>query len=231
MLIAIEGIDGAGKGTQAKQLFERTRNLGYTSELISFPRYNATQCSKIVAAYLNGDFGPLENVHSVFAASLFALDRLESRAHIEKVLIENDVVIVDRYVGSNLAYQSARTPNPERVKFAEWLFNLEYQIYDLPKPDVTLFLDIPADMSRKLVAQKGERVYTDKTYDLHERDSMYLSSVRDVYHWLISSKIIDPCRMIDCQNKNGILRGMEDIAEEVCSVVVHYMNLASVRSQ
>ena len=224
MLIAIEGIDGSGKGTQATQLLERTRNLGYTSELISFPRYKDTHCSKMVAAYLNGKFGTLEEVPPVFAATLFALDRLESRAHIERAYKENDLVIVDRYVASNLAYQSARITNPERARFTEWLFNLEYEIYDLPKPDLTLFLEVPAHTSKELVARKEARTYTEKVYDLHERDSMYLSSVRGVYHALITSRFIDPCLIIDCQDRHGILRGMDDIGQEVCGAVIQYKN-------
>ncbi|MCY3487016.1 MAG: dTMP kinase [Bacteroidetes bacterium] len=224
MLIAIEGIDGSGKGTQATQLLERTRNLGYTSELVSFPRYNDTHCSKMVAAYLNGEFGTLEEVPPVFAATLFALDRLESLAHIERACEENDLVIVDRYVASNLAYQSARITNPERARFTEWLFNLEYEIYDLPKPDLTLFLEVPAHTSKELVAQKETRTYTEKVYDLHERDSTYLSSVREVYHALITSKVIDPCLIIDCQDRHGALRAMGDIGQEICDAVVQHKN-------
>lgn len=224
MLIAFEGIDGSGKGTQATQLLERTRNLGYTSELVSFPRYKDTHCSKMVAAYLNGEFGTLEEVPPVFAATLFALDRLESRTHIERACEENDLVIVDRYVASNLAYQSARITNPERARFTEWLYSLEYEIYDLPKPDLTLFLEVPAHTSKELVARKGTRTYTKKVYDLHERDAMYLTSVREVYHALITSRIIDPCLIIDCQDRNGTLRGMNDIGQEVCDAVVQYKN-------
>ena len=224
MLIAIEGIDGSGKGSQGAQLLERTRNLGYTSELVSFPRYKDTHCSKMVAAYLNGEFGTLEEVPPVFAATLFALDRLESRAHIERACKENDLVIVDRYVASNLAYQSARITNPERARFTEWLFNLEYEIYDLPKPDLTLFLEMPAHTSKELVARKEARTYTEDVYDLHERDSTYLSSVREVYHALIASRIIDPCLIIDCQDRHGTLRAMDDIGQEVCDAVVQYKN-------
>jgi len=228
MLIAIEGIDGAGKGTQAKQLLERTRNLGYTTELLSFPRYRDTHSSRMVEAYLNGEFGILQEVPPAFAATLFALDRMESRSHLEKMQRDHDLVIVDRYVTSNLAYQSARVPMPERTMFSEWLLNLEYEVYGLPKPDYTLFLDVPALTSQKLVARKDSRAYTEEVYDLHERDTTYLSNVRKVYHWLISLHILAPCYLINCQNHNGALREINDIGQEICNAVVKQINIKTV---
>ncbi len=224
MLIAIEGIDGSGKRTQAVQLLERSRKLGDTSELVSFPRYKVTHGSKMIASYLNGEFGTLEEVSAVFAATLFALDRLESRPHIELACEKNDLVIVDRYVASNLAYQSARVTIPERGRFTEWLFNLEFEIYGLPKPDLTIFLDIPVHTSRELVARKEARTYTEEVYDLHERDSTYLRNVREVYHELINSQVVDPCLIIDCQDRHGSLRAMDDIGQDVWAAVVQYKN-------
>lgn len=221
MLIAIEGIDGSGKGTQAQKLVERTQNLGYTSALLSFPRYKVTHCSKIIASYLNGEFGSLQDVPPAFAATLFAMDRLESRSHIEQMLQQFELVIVDRYVGSNLAYQSARITMPERVMFSEWLFQLEYEVYALPKPDLTLFLDVPVVTSKKLVGRKGRRNYTEEVYDLHERDTDYLSNVREVYQWLIRSEVLSPCRMINCQAPNGEMRGIDEIGDDVSDVVIH----------
>ncbi len=224
MLISIEGIDGAGKGTQAKQLLENTRRSGYTSELISFPRYTFTQSSKMVAAYLNGEFGRLEQVPPAFAATLFALDRMESRVHIEQLCEQHQLVIVDRYVASNLAYQSARITMPERIEFMEWLLNLEYEVFDLPKPDLTLFLDIPTQTSKELVAQKGTRNYTDDTYDLHERDSSYLSNVRQIYHWLIGSHYLDPCTVINCLDRQGELRDVKEIGQNIYNLVVQHLS-------
>ena len=224
MLVAIEGIDGAGKGTQAKQLLERTRSLGYTAELLSFPRYKDTHSSEMVAAYLNGKFGTLQEVPPAFAATLFALDRMESRPHLEQMCRDHELVIVDRYVASNLAYQSARIAMPERMMFMEWLSNLEYGVYRLPKPDVTFFLDIPSRASQKLVARKEIRTYTEQVYDLHERDVEYLTRVKEVYHWLISLHMLDPLQMIDCHDHDGTLRDMDDIGQEICDLSVQLIN-------
>ncbi|MCY4159349.1 MAG: dTMP kinase [Bacteroidetes bacterium] len=224
MLIAIEGIDGAGKGTQARQLLERVRKLGYSAKLVAFPRYEDTHSSRMVAAYLNGEFGSLREVPPAFAATLFALDRMESRSHLEEMQNNHELVIVDRYVSSNLAYQSARISIPERTVFAEWLLDLEYGVYGLPKPDLTFFLDIPAVTSKKMVALKETRAYTKDVHDLHEQNSTYLSNVRKVYHWLISLHILDPCCIIQCHNNGGALREIDNIGQEICDLVVRQIN-------
>ena len=224
MLIAIEGIDGAGKGTQSKQLLAHIRNLGYAAELLSFPRYKITHSSKMITAYLNGEFGVLQDVPPAFAATLFALDRMESRTRLEQMCRECDLVIADRYVASNAAYQSARIAMSERTMFVEWLLNLEYEVYRLPKPDLTFFLDVHTFTSKELVAKKETRIYTEQVYDLHERDLTYLSNVREAYHWLIGLQILDPLHIIDCQDRGGALRGMNDIGREICDLAVQHKN-------
>jgi len=220
MLVAIEGIDGSGKGTQAKKLLDRFRNLRCTCELISFPRYQATHSSKMVAAYLNGQFGDLSQIPPAFAATLFALDRMESREYLEEMCRSHELVIVDRYVASNLAYQSTRISQPERSLFIDWLYDLEFGAYGLPKPDVTIFLNIPVVTSQELVARKDTRAYTEDVYDLHERDSEYLSRVRESYLRLIETQRIDHCHVIECLDHQGRLRQIDDLSDEIYSRVV-----------
>ena len=223
MLVAIEGIDGSGKGTQAKELLNRLRKLRYTCELLSFPRYDATHSSKMVAAYLNGAFGDLSQVLPTFAATLFALDRMESRVHLEEMIQMNEVVIVDRYVSSNLAYQSARVSQSEQSIFIDWLYDLEFEVYGLQKPDVTIFLDIPVVTSQELVARKDTRTYTEEDYDLHERDTEYLSRVREAYIRLIDTQRIEPCDIIECLDAQGHLRHIDDLSNEICDQVIQYI--------
>jgi len=224
MLVAIEGIDGSGKGTQARELVNRLNESGHTAELISFPRYDVTHSSKMIASYLNGEFGQLSEVPPSFAATLFALDRMESRSYIHKVCSQNELVIVDRYVASNLAYQTARAPASEQEGFSRWLYQLEYQIYNLPVPDMTIFLDVSALTSRKLVARKETRSYTKEVYDIHEGNSKYLSEVRDMYLWLIKSRIIDPCHLVECMSYEETLRKKSEIGQEIYDVVIHRIN-------
>ena len=221
MLLAIEGLDGAGKGTQAKMLRDRVREEGYKVELISFPRYQETKTSQLITAYLNGEFGEIREVPPHFAATLFAMERLESRQYIEEMRQECELVIVDRYVASNLAYQSARFIDPKsRSTFMEWLADLEFEKYAMPFPQLSIFLEIPVRTSQKLVAQKKKRSYTQETYDLHEQDTEYLSSVLGVYNHLFKeSSYVKPSKIINCQYSFGEMRDVEDIAEELAKII------------
>ncbi len=239
MLVAIEGVDGSGKGTQAQMLLERAFKEGYTAALLSFPRYQITESSKWIAEYLKGDFGELNEVDPLFAGMLFALDRFESKEQIESLLAKHNLVIMDRYVESNLAYQSARVAEDVRTKFVDRLLKLEYEIYGLPRPNLTLFLDMPVVFSKHLISRRGARAYTadDKIimgmteqigipygrYDIHEENADYLHAVHKMYsqryHQLINSFDICPCEVINCQNEDGKLRSREDIAQEVWSAV------------
>ena len=235
MLVAIEGIDGSGKGTQAKMLLERARGEGCTAALLSFPQYQVTQSSKWIAEYLKGDFGELNEVPPLFAGMLFALDRFESKNQIMRSLNKHDLVIMDRYVASNLAYQGARVENDDRADFVDRLLNLEYEIYRLPVPGLTLFLDMPVAFSEHLISERGTRTYTaddeiigdiaelddisTDRYDIHEENTEFLHAVHKMYYRLIESFGMAPHKVINCQNEDGRLRSREDIAREVWSAV------------
>ena len=241
MLVAIEGIDGSGKGTQAQMLLERARGMGFNAALLSFPQYQVTQSSKWIAEYLKGDFGELNEVDPLFAGMMFALDRYECKNQIMCSLSECDLVILDRYVASNLAYQGARVVNDDRSKFddrsefIDRLLNLEYDIYGLPRPDLTLFLNMPVAFSEHLISERGIRTYTKdnrirrsvvrlfvkppERYDIHEENPEYLHAVHQMYYQLVRSNDMYPHEVINCQNKDGRLRSREDIAREVWSAV------------
>ena len=241
MLVAIEGIDGSGKGTQAQMLLERARGMGYTAALLSFPQYEVTQSSKWIAEYLKGDFGELDEVPPLFAGMMFALDRFESKNQITQLLKEHDFVIMDRYVASNLAYQGARVAYDdrpifdERRKLVDRLLKLEYEMYGLPRPDLTLFLDMPVAFSERLISERGTRTYTkddtilkdvaeqlDKPpgrYDIHEENTEYLHAVHEMYYQLVQTNDMYPHEVINCQNEDGRLRSREDIAREVWGAV------------
>src|SRR5262249_41050956 len=108
MLVAIEGIDAAGKHTQASLLRKRAEGGGYSTGVLSFPRYTETRYGRFVADYLNGRYGDLSSVMPHFAALLYAGDRLESRDTIRELAETHDLLIFDRYIASNLAYQAAK---------------------------------------------------------------------------------------------------------------------------
>src|SRR5215469_9471256 len=139
MLVAIEGIDGAGKKTQAELLKEQATNAGLHAEVLSFPRYGQTLFAKSVASYLNGEFGDLSTVPPQFAALLYAGDRFESSAKIRQLITSCDLVIFDRYVASNLAHQAAKMRTDERLNFITWLAEIEYKIFEVPKAELTIY--------------------------------------------------------------------------------------------
>ena len=123
----------------------------------------------MVGKFLNGDYGSLQAVDPHFSALLYAGDRFEAKPRIETVLNEGKVVLVDRYVGSNLAHQVARASAEKRSEFLRWIEHLEYSIYGMPREDLILYLRVPPGQAQKLVGQKPERQYTRATHDILEK--------------------------------------------------------------
>jgi dTMP kinase len=182
-LIVLEGIDGSGKSTQLEMLVRalEARKIAFTQ--ISFPRYNGF-FGKLIAGFLNGEFGPLDAVDPHFSALLYAGDRLEAKSEIESNLAAGRAVVADRYIGSNLAHQTARALGEKRAAFLAWLKQLEYQIYTLPVEDLVIYLRVPAEEAHRLVGQKGARKYTNLQRDLLEADTAHLQAASDVYDQL-----------------------------------------------
>lgn len=183
-LIAIEGIDGSGKGTQAARLCEHLRSTGITSTVLTFPSYDLTRFGRQIGAFLNGRFGELDQVHPVLVSLLFAGDRLESLPRLQAALDQHEVVICDRYVASNLAHQAAKAEGTDRAELRDWVEFVEYELFRLPRAERVLWLDIPVDQAQELIARKNKRTYTDRAADLQEADAVYLQRVRDVYREL-----------------------------------------------
>ena len=152
--IAIEGIDGAGKRTQFQLLRAALAQRGLSLFCISFPRYDSF-FGRLVARYLNGEFGSLAEVDPHFSALLYAGDRLEAKGELEAALAEGRVVLADRYIGSNLAHQGARVPASHREEFLSWLRQLEFAIYALPSEDLVLYLRLPAEQVADRVADRA----------------------------------------------------------------------------
>lgn len=214
--LAIEGIDGSGKGTQAGRLCQRLKEAGKSVALFSFPRYSETLFGKLVGEFLNGKYGTLEQVHPQLVSLLFAGDRFESRGLIQKALETNDVVVCDRYVPSNVAHQASKRTGSERTELTRRILQIEYDIFGLPRPDLVLLLDMPADKAQELVAKKAARAYTTQVADIQEADKNYLVGVRDVYLELARSE--PNWQLVSgCQNQS--LRTLDEISAEIWNVV------------
>ena len=212
-LIAIEGIDGAGKGTQAGRLVTSLRDFGLRVDALQFPRYSATTFGSAIGDFLNGRFGALNEVHPQLAAVLYAGDRFESRPLLLSMLDQNDVVVLDRFVASNLAHQAAKLDGPERMALIEWIEKVEFDIFQLPRPDLTILIDMSSQMSRELVSRKSARDYTTREADLQESDLPYLERVRRCYKALAHSRV--DWRTVHGLDESGKLRTIDDVAQDI----------------
>lgn len=216
MLIAIEGIDGSGKGTQALRLHEQLVRDGLRSELISFPRYSETHFGQTIGRFLNGEFGALNEVDPHLAATLYAADRFESRAMLHELLASREVVVSDRYVPSNVAHQGAKRTGEERRKLQQWIATVEYDVFQLPRADAIIHLDLPAETAQMLIARKAKRDYTDQKADLQEADRNYLAATRAAY---LDAATADSNWHTIALLDGDRLRSIEEVGDEILTVV------------
>jgi dTMP kinase len=216
LLIAIEGIDGSGKGTQAARLVQRLEQSGARTSLISFPRYDATFFGRAVGEFLNGRFGSLGDVHPFLVSVLFAGDRFESRPLLQTALAGNDVVVLDRYVASNVAHQAAKLEGAEREQLIQRIERLEFDVFGLPRPALVVLLDLGVASAQMLIARKAARTYTQRSADIQEADADYLARVRDLY--LAMAKSNPAWATVDGE-REGSVRSVEEIGDEIWRLV------------
>lgn len=213
-IIALEGIDGSGKGTQSRILTDALTAAGKKASLLSFPRYSDTRFGGAIGDFLNGRFGNLETVSPYLVSVLYAGDRFESKAVIEQAVSENDVLIFDRYTASNIAHQGAKVGPEERDEIVSWIEDIEHSVFGLPHPDMTLLLEVSVETSQALIQKKAPRDYTDEKADLQESDVAYMAAVRDCYLTLAERS---DWRTVSCA-RDGELRTVEEIAAEVWTI-------------
>lgn len=198
-IIAVEGIDGSGKGTQSKLVHSRLIELGYSAEFRSYPQYEQSFFGREVGSFLNGEFGTLDQVHPKLAALLYAGDRFESASKLSQEQSQFDFIICDRYTPSNIAHQSAKISNlRERIDFENWVYELENKVFSIPMADDVVLLDVDPQICGDLIEKKDTRSYTNEKRDLHESDMDYLRSVREAYlglaaknNWIVIECIVD----------------------------------------
>lgn len=202
-LIVVEGIDGSGKRTQIEMLSRALDAHGIEHASVSFPRYDGF-FGRLVAQFLNGDFGPLSAVDPHFSALLYAGDRLESKPEMESALGAGKILLADRYIGSNLAHQGARVPTRKRPVFLHWLKHLEYEVYGLPHEDLVIYLRVRPSEAQRLIGNKTARQYTKRKRDLQEVNLAHLKQASALYdrlahqpHWV----------RIDCEEASARGRG------------------------
>ncbi|MEE0946746.1 MAG: thymidylate kinase [Acutalibacteraceae bacterium] len=209
-LIVIEGLDGSGKSTQLELLYKNLTEKGIDCKTVSFPDYEHPS-STLVKMYLGGEFGSKPDDVNAYAASTFyAVDRYASyKKYWGEYYNNGGVIIAGRYVTSNAVHQNSKLSEDKWEAFLNWLYDFEYNKMGIPKPDKVIFLDMPIEVSQKLMTgrYKGDE---DKK-DIHERDTVYLEHCRRSAVFTANYSGWDTI----CCAKDGQARTIEDIADEV----------------
>ncbi len=226
MLVVLEGLDGAGKSTQVKKLRQYLEEVFGSLEYIHFPRYDAPVYGELISRFLRGDFGSNEAVHPQLVALLFAEDRHGAAPDMKRTLQAGGTVLLDRYVYSNIAYQCAKLKSADEAdELREWILNTEYGQFDLPVPDLNIFLDVPIGfVESKLKSQRGgaDREYLEGAQDIHEADIQFQVKVRDIYRKQCEC---DPKFIrIDCSDENGQMLPPDAIFAKIKSAVDSAIN-------
>jgi dTMP kinase len=225
VFIVLEGIDGSGKATQTKLLVERLRREGYKVETLDFPQYG-TKSAGPLENYLNGKYGSAEEVSPYVASIFYACDRYDASSKIRKWLKEGKIVIADRYIASNIGHQGGKIKDlEERKRYIDWLYDLEYNLFKIPKPDATIILKTSPEIGKKLVTkivdkekERKKKAYLgDKKRDIHEENIDHLSNTLNSY--LDAAKMFsDEFRVVECL-ENGELLPPEKIHQKVWNIV------------
>ncbi|MDG2534055.1 thymidylate kinase [Sphingomonas sp. HITSZ_GF] len=212
IIVAIEGADGVGKNTTSRLLCETLQAAGKRATVIGFPRYGETVAGVTIGRYLAGDMPVPVSPHA--AATLYALDRFEWRDAILAAVAAHDVLIFDRYVASNMAYQGARVPPEESRALMEWILALETGQFALPAPALSIYLDTPWDLARTLILQKAERSYTAKSFDEYEADVALQQRVRANYESIVGANLLGPWQIVHA-SAEGTMRAPGDIVGDI----------------
>ena len=218
-LIIIEGTDGSGKQTQTELIYNKLIKLEGKEKVkkISFPNYKS-KASEPIKMYLAGDFGNNARDVNAYTASVFySIDRFASfKIEWEKFYNDNGIVISDRYTTSNMIHQASKIENNiEREEYLKWLIDLEWNKIFIPEPDIVFFLDVPPDMSQRLIKNRNNKITGEIAKDIHEKDLQYLKKSYDTAKYLAKKY---QWHVIDCI-KDDKLKSIEDINIEIMNKI------------
>ena len=218
-LIVFEGTDGSGKSTQFRALCDRAARSGHSFQKLVFPQYSEPS-SALIRMYLGGEFGSHPgDVNPYAASSFYAVDRYASFKKVWGTFYQSGgLVLTDRYTTSNAVHQASKLPEGERQAFLDWLFDLEYGRMGLPAPDLVLYLDLPTEVSEKMLRHREQATAT--AADIHEQDGAYLRRCREGAREIARDL---GWSVIDCAAGDAP-RTMEDIRREVLSRVEPLLN-------
>ncbi len=215
--IVIEGLDGSGKATQTKLLYEALKER-YTTIKLSFPDYHSDS-SALVKMYLDGKISKnIDEINTYASSTFYSADRYISFfSKWKNNYMQGDLILTDRYTTSNQIYQSAKLPKEQWSSFVSWIEDFEYNKLGLPKPDLVIYLNMPVDISQKLMLQryKGE----EEKKDLHEANINFLKSCHVSAQFCIQNF---NWKVVNCFDGKNI-RSIEDIHGEVLNIVDDFL--------
>ncbi len=218
-IIVIDGADSTGKATQVALLKARLEKEGVAVEKVGFPRYEQNAFGALLRECLDGKHGDFMSLDPKIAAALFAADRFESKAELEQWLLEGKVVLFDRYVSANMMHQGAKIDDDaQRAEFLKWLEHIEHDVFGLPRPDVTVHLNVSPEKSAKLLEYMVS--IGQKTADVAEANREHQQKVARCAQQIVQDH--DGWVSIACMDGNE-LRSREDIHEEIYGIVSKYL--------
>jgi len=214
-LIVIDGGDNVGKATQADLLARRLEEANHPVVTIDFPQYHQNAFGRLIDECLQGKHGDFLALDPRIAATLYAADRFESKGQLTAAQAEGKTLILDRYVTASMLHQGSKIEDPDqREQFLSWLEHVEYDIFGMPRPDLTIYLDVPPDESEKLLEYlvgSGAKIV-----DAAEKDRVHQAKVAACAQYLSNAR--DRWVTVSCMN-DGVLRTRENIHDEIFTLV------------
>jgi dTMP kinase len=214
--IVIDGTDGSGKATQVDLLKKRLIKEGKKVKVIDFPEYYKNFFGQFIGHCLSEQYYNWTNIHPKIASIAYAADRWESSKEIKSFIDKGYIILANRYVSSNQIHQGGKISNTKkRQAFLEWLDEMEYKVFKIPKPDKVFYLSVPLNIILRLIKERNKnskRAYTGKKKDIVEGDINYLTNSSKTAIWL--SKTQKSWIKIDCV-KNGNIDTRENIHQEI----------------
>ncbi len=215
--LVVEGVDGSGKSTQINLIRKYLETNRVLYKYLHFPRTEEGIYGDLVARFLRGDLGSIESVNPYLVALIYAGDRKDAAELISTWLKEGYLVLLDRYVYSNIAFQCAKIDDQnKRDELRKWILHLEYEYFCIPKPDLNILLDVPfsfTQMNLTRAREGADRDYLQGTRDIHEENLDFQRRVRDMYLW--QAETTDDLKIIGCNSSDGKMRQPDEISQEI----------------
>lgn len=218
-LINIEGLDGSGKSTQIRYLTSYFEEHNIPCQYIHFPRTDAPIYGELIARFLRGELGDIQSVNPYLVALIYAGDRNDAKDMLHQWIEQGYRVIVDRYVYSNIAFQSAKLEDEQQIEaLSNWIKNLEFEYYRIPRPYHSFFLDVPLEFTKSKLSAKRkgrDREYLQGKEDIHEKNLHFQQLVREIY--LRETRKDSNFHRIDCHDAQGGMLPPETIMYKILS--------------